>query len=90
MKRNTFGWRMNANADGFEQPHGRFTMEVFWNDAKRVWSWAVWAGAKVNGKREQSIIMSGHTPLLDDAKDTVLREASALEREALVEDQKFR
>lgn len=89
-KRNAFGWRMNANADGFEQPHGRFIMEVFWNDDKRVWSWAVWAGASVKGRNEQTIIMSGRAPSLEDAKKAVLREATELERDALMEDQKFR
>jgi hypothetical protein len=86
----SFGWRTNAGADGFEQDHGRFTMEVFWNEVKRVWAWNVWAGVSRAGKRDQSIVANGTEFLLHDAKKAVLRVASGLERQALVEDQKFR
>lgn len=86
----SFGWRTNASADGFEQTHGRFTMEVFWHDKRRVWAWNVWAGVSRAGKQEQDIVDSGFAHLLHDAKKQVLRVASVLEREALAADQKFR
>lgn len=86
----SFGWRANANADGFEQDHGRFTMEVFWNEVKRVWAYNIWAGVNRAGKRDQSVVSTGMEFLLHDAKKGALRMASELERRALAEDQKFR
>ncbi len=90
-KQRSFGWRVNGGADGFEQPHGRFTMEVFFSDVKRDWTWFVWAGSPGKGARHsQTIVDRGAESLLTDAKKAVLRAASALEREALIEDQKLR
>lgn len=88
----SFGWRVNGGADGFEQPHGRFTMEVFFSEKKRDWTWFVWAGGNKTAAdaRNQNIVDRGSELMLSDAKKAVLRAASALEREALIEDQKYR
>ena len=85
-----FGWKVNRDADGFEQDHGRFTMEVYWHDLKRTWVWAIWADVVANGKREATVIKRSLAPTLADAKKAVLRVASQFERDALTEDQKFR
>ena len=91
MKKNlTFGWRINGNADGFEQDHGRFVMEVFWNDRKRTWAFNIWTRALVGGRPDQVIVNKGIAPSLVEAKQAALREASVREREALNEDKKFR
>lgn len=37
-----FGWRSNANADGFEQNHGRYTVEVYWKEDEGSWGVHVW------------------------------------------------
>lgn len=86
----TFGWRSNAAADGFERDHGRFTMEVFWFESKKEWAWNVWSGGTVNGKRDQVIVAQGIESALDGAKQAVITEAAALEREAIKADEKFR
>lgn len=78
-----FGWRANLSADGFEQHHGRFTMEVFWSDAERSWSWVIWSGKNLILDVNKSLRLS-----LEEAKHQVLKEASALERQALQEDKK--
>jgi hypothetical protein len=85
-----FGWRVNQGADGFEQTHGRFTMEVFWHEPKRSWGWVVWSTLMIDGTKRQAKIAEGVENTLINAKKTVLRSASALERESLLEDQKFR
>ena len=88
----SFGWRVNGSADGFEQPHGRFTMEVFWDDANRdmPWAWLVWTNALVQGKADQTIVSKGKEPSLDWAKRAVIEKAAKLEKVALQEDKKFR
>lgn len=87
----SFGWRSNAAADGFERDHGRFTMEVFWSERKREWAWNVWAaGINAEGKRDQVVITQGIESTLDLAKTAVIKEAAALEREALIEDSKHK
>lgn len=77
-----FGWRSNSGADGFEQDHGRYVMEVFWNESARKWEWVIWSGAMIVAQNE--------SPSLAEAKKAVLRSAAHLEREAIKEDKKFR
>ncbi len=86
----SFGWKVNRRADGFEQQHGRFTMEVFWSEAERVWKWAVWVDQNIDGKFQQSILAQGRSGRLADAKKTVMREAAEFERDSIDEDKKFR
>lgn len=92
MKQNmSFGWRSNASADGFERDHGRFTMEVFWFERKREWAWNVWSASKnAQGERDQAIVSQGIESDLDAAKQSVIKEAAALEREAIAADAKFK
>ncbi len=75
-----FGWTANQKADGFEQEHGRFTVEVFWNEGNHMWSWIVWSPAV---KDEQEILSRGRELRLASAKVTGLRAASDLEKGAL-------
>lgn len=86
----SFGWVANARSDGFEQEHGRFTMEVFWHEKTRSWGWRVWADAMVNGQHDQVVLAVDYEVNLDSAKRSVLQEASILERAAISEDKKFR
>jgi hypothetical protein len=78
----SFGWRINGGADGFEQDHGRYVMEVWWHDDGRGWQWIVWDGA--------TIVSQNSEPTLEGAKKAALRSASHLERVAVSEDKKFR
>ena len=90
-KNTSFGWRANGGADGFEQDHGRFTMEVFFEEASKMWTWLVWsAGPIVSGQPSHTIVARGKKALLTDAKAIVLENAARMEKEAIKEDQKFR
>lgn len=72
----TFGWMSNTGADGFEQEHGRFTAEVYWDDVVRVWKWVVWGP-------DQNVLNRGHHKALAGAKIASLRLAADLEKQAL-------
>lgn len=85
-----FGWRINENADGFEQSHGRFIIEVFWNSKILKWGIAVWANRMIGGDNTQLIVREGTESDLTDAKKAGLRMAAVLEKEAIMEDIKSR
>lgn len=90
-KNTSFGWRANGAADGFEQDHGRFTMEVFFQDKTRQWVWLVWSsGPIVSGQPSHTIVSKGTTKTLEDAKVVVHETAARMERDAIKEDQKRR
>lgn len=78
-----FGWRSNTNADGFEQDHGRFTIEVYWKGSKRTWGVNIWGRVLVDGKYQMAVIREGSDPDLNSAKKIGLRLATTLEKEAL-------
>ena len=78
-----FGWRANGNADGFEQEHGRFIIEVYWNSKKREWGVYIWGRVSAGGKVEQRIMRETSDPDLTQAKKIGIRIASVLEKEAL-------
>ena len=78
-----FGWKANGSADGFEQAHGRFVIEVYWNSKKRHWGINIWGRKIVDGVSEQITVREGYDPDLNTAKKIGLRMASVLEKEAL-------
>jgi hypothetical protein len=83
----SFGWRTNSNADGFEQHHGRMTMEVFWSDTEQTWSWMLWSNI---GSSPQAIEASPVSLRLSlaEAKQQVLKQASVIERQLMQADKK--
>lgn len=77
--KSAFGWKANGTADGFEQSHGRYTLEVYWNERTRRWSALVWQTIINEDKvKTPTIIREGDTETLRGAKHMAVSMAADL------------